>query len=84
MQLLQNIGYIPCVVQYILVAYLTPNSLYLPLTHPYIVVPPPLVATSLFSISVSLLLLCYIHYFLDSTYKWYHIVFIFLCLTYFT
>ena len=30
-----NIGYIPCVVQYILVAYLTPNNLYLPFPHPY-------------------------------------------------
>ena len=30
LQLFQNICYIPCVVQYILVAYLTPNSLYLP------------------------------------------------------
>ena len=36
LQLLQNIGYIPCVVQYILWAYLTTNSLYLPLPHPYI------------------------------------------------
>ena len=41
LQLLQNTGYIPCVVQYILVAYLTPNSLYLPLPHPDIVPPFP-------------------------------------------
>lgn len=31
--LLQNIGYIPSAVQYILVVYLTPSSLYLPLPH---------------------------------------------------
>ena len=30
LQLLQNTGYIPCVVQHILVAYFIPNSLYLP------------------------------------------------------
>ena len=36
LQLLQNIGYRLCVVQYILIAYLTPNSLYLLLPHPYI------------------------------------------------
>ena len=40
-QLLQNIGYIPCVVQYIPVAYLTPSGLYLLLPYPYIV-PRPL------------------------------------------
>ena len=34
LQFLQNIGSIPCVVQYILVAYLTPSSLYLPLPTP--------------------------------------------------
>ena len=45
-------------------AYLTPNSLCLPLSHPSIAPPPslsPLVTTSLFSVSVSLLLFCYIH-----------------------
>ena len=47
----------------------------------------PLVTTSLSSTSVSLFLLyLYSHLlcFLDSTYKWYHTVFVFLCLTYFT
>jgi len=34
LQLSQNIGCIPCAVQYILMAYLTFNSLYLPLLHP--------------------------------------------------
>ena len=29
LQLLQNTGYIPCVVQYIFVAYFMPNSLHL-------------------------------------------------------
>ena len=48
----------------------------------------PLVTISSFSKSVSLFLFCkYIHlynFFLDSTYKRYHMVFLFLCLTYFT
>ena len=35
LQLLQNIGYNSHVVQYIPVAYLTPNSFYLPLPHLY-------------------------------------------------
>ena len=62
LQLLQNIGSVPHIVQYILVAYLTPNSLYLPLPHSYIALPPlPLVTTRLLSVSVILLLLCYIH-----------------------
>ena len=51
----------------------------LPFPHPYSVPPPPsLVINSLFSMS---LLFCYIHYFvyfLGSTYKWYHIVLVFL------
>ena len=34
LQLLQNIGYIPYVVQYNHIAYLTLNSLYLPLPYP--------------------------------------------------
>ena len=40
-----------------------------------------------FSISMSLLLFCiyiHLHYFLDSIYKWYHTVFVFLFLSYFT
>ena len=40
LRLLQNIGYIPRVVQYILVAYLRPNSLYLLIPHPYTGCPP--------------------------------------------
>ena len=40
LQLLQNINYIPRIVQCILVAYLTPSSLYLPLPQPYIASPP--------------------------------------------
>ena len=39
LQLLQNIGYIPSVVQYILVAYLTPSNLYLPLFIPIVALP---------------------------------------------
>ena len=60
LQLLKNTGYIPHVVQYSSVVDLTPNSLYLPLPHPYTAA-PPLVTTSLFSVSVSLLLFCYNH-----------------------
>ena len=67
-------------------AYLIPDHLDLPLSHPYIVL-PQLITTKLFSRSVSLLLFVIftsLQYFLDSTYRWYLIVFIFLCLTYFT
>ena len=44
----------------------------------------PLITTSLFSIYVSapfFVILTSLLYFLDSTYKWCHIVFVFLCLT---
>ena len=63
LQLLQNIGCIPYIVQYILEPILHPP---LPLYCPQ-----PLVTTRLFYISVNLLLLLYSHlsYFLDSTYK---------------
>ena len=63
-------------------AYLTPNSLYQLLSYPYIVLPIPLVTTSFFSMSVSLLffgsysLVCCI--FLDFTYKISYSVFLFL------
>ena len=66
------------------------NSLHLPTPNsPPTILPPPslLATTSLFSTSVSLFLFCrYIHlcYILDSTYKWYHVVFVFLFLTYLT
>ena len=66
-------------------AYLTLSSLYLPLPYPYIPPTPQALVCSLylwvcffFVIFISLL------YFLDSTYKWYHTVFVFLYLTYFT
>ena len=60
---------------------LTPNSQSIPL-------PPPssLATTSLFSMSVSLFLFRgYVHLcrILDSTYKWYNMVFVFLFLIYF-
>ena len=60
---------------------LTPNSQSVPL--------PPLsclATTSLFSVSVSLFLFCrWVHLcrILDSTYKWYHMVFVFLFRKYF-
>lgn len=47
----------------------------------------PLVTVSLLSMSASLLLCCiqiHLYYFLDSTQKWYHIIFAFLSLTYFS
>ena len=45
--------------------------------------PSPLATSSLFSVNLFLFhrFMCYI---LDSTYKWYHMVFVFLFLTYFT
>ena len=49
-------GYIPCVVQYILVAYFIPNSLYLLIPYSYLALLPLPLPTSLFSVSVSLLL----------------------------
>ena len=57
------------------------NSLHL--FHP---VPQPLAPTSLFSISLSLVSFSFVHlyYFLDSTCKSDHMVFVFLCLTYFS
>ena len=55
-----------------------PNSQFIP--HPLL---SPLVTVSFFSMSMSLFLfykfICII--FLDSTYKWYHMIFVFLCLT---
>ena len=44
---------------------------------------PLLITTSLFSISVSLFLLCSFLLFLDFTYRWYCTIIVFLCLTYF-
>ena len=41
LQLLQNIGYIPCIAQYIIVACLTPKSWYLLILRPYIASPHP-------------------------------------------
>ena len=57
LHLLQNIGYVPHVLQHILVAYLIPNSLYLTLPHSYMAPPSPLGTTGLFIISEHLLLL---------------------------
>ena len=50
--------------------HLAPFTCYLPLT-----------TTKLFSVSMSSI---FVHCFLDSTYKWDCMVFVFLCLTYFT
>ena len=60
------------------------STVYTSLSYPFIALPPPWVTTNLFSISVSLLLLCRLFrnllHFLDSTYKWYHTAFILLWL----
>ena len=71
-----TVCHIPCVMQYF-VTYLISRTLYLPPPNPCIALfPAPLITTGLFSISVSLLLfllywlICYVIYFLDSTYKW--------------
>ena len=56
-------GYIPHVVQYILIACFVPNSLYLLIPYLYIAPPHPLVTTSSFFMSVSLLHFCYIQEF---------------------
>ena len=64
-------------------AYLIPKSLYLSVFHPYIApFPSPMVMTSVFSMSVSLLFAIFtsLLYFLNPTYKWYHEVFVFLWL----
>lgn len=65
LQLLQNAGYIPHIVQHILVTCHTPNSLYL-LPTPILPLPTPLI-TSLFSVSVSLFVIVISFVFLDFT-----------------
>ena len=80
LELLQNIGYIPSVVQYILepILYLIVWTSYPALTgNHYLVV--YICESASFSV-IFTSLLC----FLDSTNKQYHAVFVFLCLTYFT
>ena len=66
--LLWNSGYAPCVVQYILVAYFIPTSLYLESPTPVLPLPALLsllITTALFSTFLSLLFCCcYIHYFI--------------------
>ena len=59
LRVLQNIGYIPYTLQYIFVAYLTPNHLYL---TPSLLYCPhsTLVTNNLSSMSVNLLL-CYVY-----------------------
>ena len=59
-----KIGYIPCIVQYILVAYFIPNSLYLFTPCPHLfppLFPLPIGNSSLFSVFVSQFLFCYMH-----------------------
>ena len=62
-----------------------PNSQFIHMPHLSF-----LVTISLFTMSVCLFLFCkevhlyHFFFFLDSTYKWYHMIFVFFCLTYFT
>ena len=63
LQLLQNIGYIPHIVQYILQPILHPIVCTSHSPTPILPLPLSLITISLFSISVSLLLFCYIHQF---------------------
>ena len=60
LQLLQNIGPIPCDGQYIHVAYLTPSSLCLSLLTPVMTLSPSSLITSSL-LYVCLILFCYIH-----------------------
>ena len=60
---------------------------FVPPTLPSLYRPPRLITTKLFSTSMSLILFVIftiLQYFVDSMYRWYFTVFIFLCLTYFT
>ena len=88
LQLWQNIRCIPHVVQYILVACLAHNSLYLPL--PTLRVPlsshhwEPLICSLYLWVCFTFVLFMVLLFLLDSAYKWYHTVFVFFCLTYFT
>ena len=54
---------------------------------PILLIPPtPLWQPLVFSLQLCFCFVMFVHlfYFLDSTYKWNHMVFVFLCLTYFT
>ena len=82
---------VPCAISKSLVfIHSLDSGVYLLIPYSSFILPPPLsplVTISLFSVSVNLFLfanklICII--FLDSTYKQYHIIFVFLCLTYFT
>ena len=75
------IGYIPCAAHYILVTFI----LYLPIPHPYIAPPPthwqPLVCSLHLRDCFFIVIFTSLLYFLDSTYEWYHTLFVFLWLT---
>ena len=69
-------------------AYFIRDSLYLLIPCHYLALPSfsPLVTTSLLSVSVVcffFVIFTSLLYFLDSTYKWYHTIFVFLWLTWF-
>ena len=77
----------------LLVIYFKYSSVYMSISNSQSILPPspsPLVTINSFSKSVNLFLFCkYVHLFcfvlfLDSAYKWYCMIFVFLCLTYFT
>ena len=80
--------HIPRVIQYILLAYLTSNSLYFPLPHPDTVLFPTigkqLVCSLYLWVCCFSVIFTNLFYFLDAHYKWFCTVFVFLCLIYFT
>ena len=87
LQLVQNIGCVPCAVQYILEPVLHSIACTSHSAHPCRPAPLlhwlPLVC-SLYLWVCFFVMFTSLSCFFDSTYKWYHIVWVFLCLVYFT
>ena len=76
-------------VLFLVLIYFIYSSMYMLTPNPNLSLPSlaPLVTLSLFSMYVSLYLFCeksILFFFLDSTKKWHHMIFIFFCLTYLT
>ena len=87
LQLVQNIGCVPCAVQYILEPVLHSIACTSHSAHPCR--PAPLLHWLPLVCSLYLWVCLFVMFtslscFFDSTYKWYHIVWVFLCLVYFT
>ena len=72
---------VPSAVQWVLVVYFIYNSVFPLNPNSQFILSYPLVTISLFSMSVSVFCnLVRLYRFLDSTYKWYHVVFVFVWL----